>query len=73
MDFNKAAGIYDNLQNLVNDTQTDMTKFTEGNSSAGTRVRKAMQAIKGLAQELRIEIQEQKNSFSRARHILVLL
>jgi len=62
MDFNKAAGIYDNLQNLVNDTQTDMTKFTEGNSSAGTRVRKAMQAIKSLAQELRVEIQEQKNS-----------
>jgi hypothetical protein len=62
MNFNKAAGIYDNLQNLVNDTQTDVIKFTEGNSSAGTRVRKAMQAIKGLAQELRIEIQEQKNS-----------
>tara|TARA_R110000765_G_scaffold7176_1_gene23433 strand:+ start:63 stop:257 length:195 start_codon:yes stop_codon:yes gene_type:complete len=62
MDFNKAAGIYDDLQNIVNDTQTDMTKFTEGNSSAGTRVRKAMQAIKGLAQELRVEIQEQKNS-----------
>ena len=62
MNFNKAAGIYDNLQNLVNDTQTDVVKFTEGNSSAGTRVRKAMQAIKGLAQELRIEIQDQKNS-----------
>ena len=62
MNFNKAAGIYDNLQNLVNDTQTDVVKFTEGNSSAGTRVRKAMQTIKGLAQELRVEIQEQKNS-----------
>jgi len=62
MDFNNAAGIYDKLQDLVNDTQTDMTKFTEGNSSAGTRVRKSMQAIKSLAQELRIEIQHQKNS-----------
>ena len=39
-----------------------MTKFIEGNNSAGTRVRKAMQAIKGLAQELRVEVQNQKNS-----------
>jgi len=62
MDFNKATGIYDKLQDLVNDTQSDVTKFEEGNSSAGTRVRKAMQAVKGLAQELRIEVQNQKNS-----------
>ena len=62
MDFNKATGIYDKLQDLVNDTQSDVTKFEEGNNSAGTRVRKAMQAVKGLAQELRVEIQNQKNS-----------
>jgi hypothetical protein len=62
MSFNKCAGIYDQLQDLVNDTQNDMTKFVEGNNSAGTRVRKAMQAIKGLAQELRVAVQNQKNS-----------
>ena len=62
MSFNKVAGIYDKLQDLVNDTQSDMTKFVEGNSSVGTRVRKAMQSIKGLAQELRVEVQNQKNS-----------
>jgi len=62
MDFNKATGIYDKLQDLVNDTQSDITKFEEGNNSAGTRVRKAMQAVKGLAQELRVEVQNQKNS-----------
>ena len=62
MSFNKCAGIYDQLQDLVNDTQSDMTKFVEGNASAGTRVRKAMQAIKGLAQELRVEVQNQQNS-----------
>ena len=62
MSFSKVAGIYDQLQDLVNDTQSDMTKFVEGNNSAGTRVRKAMQAIKGLAQELRIEVQKSKNS-----------
>jgi hypothetical protein len=62
MDFNKATGIFDKLQDLVNDTQGDVTKFEEGNNSAGTRVRKAMQAVKGLAQELRVEVQNQKNS-----------
>ena len=62
MNFNKVAGIYDQLQDLVNDTQSDMTKFVEGNNSAGTRVRKAMQTIKSLAQDLRIEVQEQKNA-----------
>jgi|TARA_R110001599_G_scaffold6911_1_gene34270 hypothetical protein len=62
MDFNKTAGIYDKLQDLVNDTQTDMTKFVQGNDSAGTRVRKAMQAVKGLAQELRVAVQHAKNS-----------
>ena len=62
MSFNKCAGIYDQLQDLVNDTQSDVTKFVEGNASAGTRVRKAMQAVKGLAQELRVAVQDQKNS-----------
>ena len=41
---------------------TDSEKFVEGNNSAGTRVRKYMQSIKGLAQRVRIEVQEQKNS-----------
>ena len=62
MSFNKCAGIYDQLQDLVNDTQSDMTKFIEGNNSAGTRVRKAMQNVKTLAQQVRVEVQNQKNS-----------
>ena len=40
----------------------DSEKFVEGNNSAGTRVRKCMQNIKHLAQDVRKEIQEQKNS-----------
>jgi hypothetical protein len=40
----------------------DAEKFAGGNGSAGTRVRKYMQSIKGLAQEVRKEVQEQKNS-----------
>jgi hypothetical protein len=60
--MNKLNNIFDMLQDMVNDCQGDVTKFVDGNSSAGTRVRKAMQAIKGLAQEIRIEVQDQKNS-----------
>jgi len=62
MSFNKLDGLFDSLQNCINDCQTDVTKFVEGNNSAGTRVRKAMQAVKTLAQEVRIEVQDQKNS-----------
>ena len=40
----------------------DVEKFIEGNNSAGTRVRKAMQKIKHLAQDVRVEVQKQKNS-----------
>ena len=61
MAFNKLDGLYDNLQNIINDSQSDVTKFVGGNKSAGTRVRKAMQTIKSLAQEVRVEVQEQKN------------
>ena len=40
----------------------DSEKFVGGNNSAGTRVRKYMQNIKNLAQQVRVEVQEQKNS-----------
>lgn len=52
---------FDELQDTINDCQTDVTKFVEGNNSAGTRVRKAMQLIKQLAQDIRLEVQDQKN------------
>ena len=61
MSFNQLDSLYDKLQDVINDTQNDVTKFVEGNNSAGTRVRKAMQAVKSLAQEVRIEVQDQKN------------
>ena len=40
----------------------DAEKFAEGNNSAGTRVRKYMQQVKNIAQKIRVEVQEQKNS-----------
>ena len=62
MAFNKINSLFDELQDAVNDCQSDVTKFVEGNNSAGTRVRKAMQAVKALAQEVRVEVQDQKNA-----------
>ena len=59
--MNELSTLFDELQNTVNDCQADVTKFVDGNSSAGTRVRKAMQSIKAIAQLVRIEVQEQKN------------
>ena len=61
MSFNKLDSLFDELQDTVNDCQTDVSKFIEGNNSAGTRVRKAMQEIKKLAQFVRVEVQDQKN------------
>ena len=61
MSFNPLNSTFDDLQDAINDCQTDVIKFIEGNNSAGTRVRKAMQTVKSLAQEVRVEVQEQKN------------
>ena len=59
--MNELSALFDELQNTVNDCQADVSKFVEGNNSAGTRVRKAMQSIKATAQLVRVEVQEQKN------------
>ena len=62
MSFNKLDSLFDSLQDVINDCQADVSKFVDGNNSAGTRVRKAMQTVKSLAQEVRIEVQDQKNA-----------
>ena len=59
--MNPLSTIFDDLQNAINDCQGDVTKFIDGNNSAGKRIRKAMQAIKSLAQDVRVEVQDQKN------------
>ena len=60
--MNKLNNAFDELQNAINDCQSDMSKFVEGNNSAGTRIRKAMQSVKTMAQEIRVEVQDQKNA-----------
>ena len=62
MSFNPLNSLFDDLQDAINDCQSDVNKFINGNNSAGTRVRKAMQAVKSLAQDIRKEVQDQKNA-----------
>lgn len=47
---------YEQLKKLVEDAADDVAKAEGGNKAAGTRVRKAMQEIKKVAQELRVGI-----------------
>ena len=46
----------------LNDALVDAGKHDRGNSAAGTRVRKAMQSIKGAAQDVRVKVQADKNA-----------
>ena len=56
-------GKFEELKSLVESMNDDYTKFSEkGNSAAGTRVRKTLQEIKKLAQDMRVEISEKKKS-----------
>ena len=53
---------FDQLKSLVDGLEADFSKFyNDGNNAAGTRVRKGMQEMKNLAQEIRLEVQEIKN------------
>lgn len=50
------------LKYLIDGLENDADKFfAKGNSAAGTRVRKGLQDIKTLAQDLRLGIQGLKN------------
>jgi N-acetylglucosamine kinase-like BadF-type ATPase len=53
---------FEEIKNLVAAAEADVVKFAEkGNKAAGTRVRQAMQELKKLSQQVRIEVQESKN------------
>jgi hypothetical protein len=54
---------FSQVKELLASVEADAEKFyNAGNSAAGTRVRKAMQDLKVLAQEIRAEVTEKKNS-----------
>jgi hypothetical protein len=52
---------FEAIKTLLESLNEDVEKFNaKGNSAAGTRVRKGMQELKKLAQDLRVEISEKK-------------
>jgi hypothetical protein len=54
---------FSKLKELVASVEADADKFyNSGNGAAGTRVRKAMQDLKNLAQEIRTEVTDKKNT-----------
>jgi len=54
---------FEQIKALIDGVQGYIEKFySKGNSSAGTRVRQAMQELKKLAQDLRLDVQEKKNA-----------
>ena len=54
-----------NILKQMQDTLTlaiiDGEKFEKGNNAAGTRVRKFMQELKGMAQNVRVMVSDIKN------------
>ena len=58
---NEIIELLETMEEQFNNAAQDSIKFIQGNTSAGTRVRKAMQNVKDLAQRVRIEVQAQKN------------
>tara|TARA_X000001036_G_scaffold114233_1_gene107273 strand:- start:19119 stop:19316 length:198 start_codon:yes stop_codon:yes gene_type:complete len=57
--------VSDMVQGMIDEltaVMADAGKHDGGNSAAGTRVRKAMQAVKGSAQAVRLQVQNDKNS-----------
>ena len=55
---NQLQEMHETLMSITNDVE----KFQDGNKTAGTRIRKAMQTVKTLAQEVRVHVQEVKNT-----------
>lgn len=54
---------FQDLKNFIEEQERDFAQFYDkGNKAAGTRVRKAMQELKQMAQDIRVEVQEKKNS-----------
>lgn len=54
---------FEEIKKLIQEVEDDVAKFYEkGNKSAAVRIRKSMQDVKNLAQELRVHVQETKNS-----------
>lgn len=51
----------DKLAQLIESCREDFNKAKGGNKAAGTRVRKAMQDVKNIAQDIRKEILDNRD------------
>ncbi len=59
---------FSELKDLVMSLEDDFEKFYDkGNQAAGTRVRKGMQDLKNIAQEIRLQVQDQKNQSAASK------
>lgn len=54
--------IFASIKEKIQEVENDVEKFYNGNNAAGARVRKAMQDLKSLAQELRQDVLDVKGS-----------
>ena len=53
---------FEEVRDLIMSLEGDFEKFYDKhNQAAGTRVRKGMQDLKNICQEIRVEVQEMKN------------
>lgn len=60
--MNDVTRLYNKMLVTLEKGIEDVEKFEDGNKSAGTRIRKNMQDVKNLAQQVRVEVQEMKNA-----------
>jgi len=60
--MNEVTKLYNQMLVNLERGIDDLEKFNSGNKSAGTRVRKNMQEIKNLAQDVRVAVQNEKNA-----------
>lgn len=54
---------FEDLKSKLVEIEAEAEKFyVKGNKAAGTRLRKGLQDIKNLAQEIRVDVSERKKS-----------
>jgi hypothetical protein len=54
---------FEEIKALIEAVEEDVEKFyVKGNKAAAVRIRKSMQEVKNLAQELRLHVQDTKNN-----------
>jgi rubrerythrin len=55
--------LFEQIKTLITEAEEDVSKFYEkGNKASAVRIRKAMQEVKKLAQDLRVHVQDTKNN-----------